>query len=426
MNALAEDQAGQRYEACADKARVLLHDLRESGAPDAPPDPLMLGWARYYLVRSLYTAERYDAAWAALEDKEDTVWSLTSGNAGWMYSAGAELAMRQGDPQAVVEFGMKAVEYQMQGEEKGAALMTATRACALLEELDREDLQHPFAWFLIQQSQDYGAAPVLHGFQFAADCLAEAFDASLAELVVDRIEALRDLDLGDDMEAGQAYAQALGRIEGATWYREAAKPAERIRLERIDALWEAADSGNVQAIDEVLAERPAVEVDSPRWQRSGAPTALMAAAFAGQHEAVRTLLSAGADPHVANPRRRTALVLAADQGHASCIDALVEGGAQLDPPGIFRQTALHLAGWQNHLEAVEALIGHGADLEVRDMTGATPLALAASEDVPSVIRALLAAGADPATTTDEGFSPAEIADSEGLSEIADLLRSGRA
>lgn len=429
MSGLAEDQASQRYEACADKARALLDDVRAGGAPAAgpgdEPDPLMLGWARYYLVRSLYSAERYDAAWAALIEQEESVWSLTADNAGWLYSAGAELAMRQGEPEAVVQMGMKAVELRMEAGDLGAALMTAATACALLEELDAEALQAPFAWFLIHNGPEYGAAPILHGFQFAADCLAEAYDAALARLVVEGLESLRDLDVADDMEGGLVRAQTLGRIEGAAWYRDAIPARERVRLEGIDALWDAAESADLDALHEVLRGRAGVEVDALRWQRPGMPTALMAAAFAGQVEAVEALLAAGADPSVVNPERRTAVVLAADQGRAGCVEALAKAGADVDQPGIFRQTALHLAAWQSHVQVVDVLVRFGASLEARDMTGATPLALAASEDVPDVIVRLLEAGADPHTVTDEGFTPAQIAEAEGLSEVAALLRSGR-
>jgi len=325
---------------------------------------------------------------------------------------------------------MKAVEYRIQTGDLGAALMAASTACALLEDMDCEQSNGPLAWFLIMNSEEFGAVPLLHGFQYAADGLAaqatgdspEGIDKRVASLVVERIDALRDLDVQGDMEGGQTVAQILGQVEGAAWYRAAATAGERTRLERVDALWTAAERGDADAILEVLRGVGAPSVNARRWQRPTQPTALMAASFAGHAEAVLSLLAAGADPSIQNPQRRTALVLAADQGHASCIDALAEAGADVDRPGIYAQAALHCAAWQDHPVSVRTLIARGADVEARDMTGATPLALAASEDVPEVIAVLLEAGANVESRTNEGFTPLEIAQANGLTQVADLLQ----
>ena len=51
------------------------------------------------------------------------------------------------------------------------------------------------------------------------------------------------------------------------------------------------------------------------------------AAFAGNLESVRKLLTGGADPHFTDPRGVTALHVAALQGHVDCVRALLLAGA---------------------------------------------------------------------------------------------------
>ena len=424
MKDLAEDHRHERYGLGADKAQALLVELR---GEDEEVDPLMLGWTRYHLVRHLHAAERWQAAWEALVEDEVAPWSVSAEVAGWMYSVGAEVAMHLDQAEDVLTMSMKSVEYRMKGEDPGAALMSAANGCALLETLDAEPLNAPLAWFLIQHGEAVGPAPLLHGFQHAADGLAASPepDPTLAALVIERMETLRQAEVGDDMEGGQVLAQTLGRIEGSGWYRSTVDPDERRRLEHIDRLWEAADQGDLRALLSEAEGPPRLPPDTPRWLRPSLPTALMAAAAAGRPSAVRALLDLGADPEFENPQRRTALLIAADQGQAECVRVLAEAGANVDRIGVYGQTALHCAAWQDHAATLRVLIERGAQLETRDMTGATALALAASEDVPEIIQILLAAGANPDTRNDEGWSPVEVAEAEGLDEVAALLRGAR-
>jgi ankyrin repeat protein len=107
--------------------------------------------------------------------------------------------------------------------------------------------------------------------------------------------------------------------------------------------------------------------------------ALVWAAKAGRVEAVRLLVSLGADVD-ADPYRGTALAWAAANGRVAAIRALVALGADPNGRGTFGGpahgegvTALHLAAQAGRRDAVETLLELGADPTVLDaLHGADP------------------------------------------------------
>ena len=169
---------------------------------------------------------------------------------------------------------------------------------------------------------------------------------------------------------------------------------------------------------------------------SGADGRLLAAVGAGNADAVRVLVEAGADVRAARGDGMTALHVAAEHGRAEVARALVGAGAVVDAgTRIGRYTPLHLAARGGHgavvalllaagadpnaattnsgvtalhlaagavggTGAVAALLDHGADPNAREESaGQTPLMFAAGANRPASVAALLAAGADPAVRT---------------------------
>ncbi len=188
---------------------------------------------------------------------------------------------------------------------------------------------------------------------------------------VDRVQAMIDDDpslaTSRDAEGVSALMRARYRFD------EALTDAIRAHVTDLD-VFEAASFGDVVRVDELLATDP-----SPVDARSGDGfTALHLAAFFGQVDAARLLMT---------------------------------HGAEVDAPGTgwMTGTALHSAASARHAAVVEALLEAGADPNARQLGGWTALHAAARNGDLASIMLLLAAEGDPAGVNDEGASVLEMA-----------------
>ena len=125
-------------------------------------------------------------------------------------------------------------------------------------------------------------------------------------------------------------------------------------------------------------------------------TALHWAARNGDTELTQMLLFAGANVKATTRLGGyTPLMMASDQGHATVIAALLAGGADAKAANALGTTALMLAAQSGNPQAVTTLVENGAEIEAKEKTfGQTPLMFAASMNRVEAIKALLKAGAD--------------------------------
>src|SRR5437899_2885753 len=176
----------------------------------------------------------------------------------------------------------------------------------------------------------------------------------------------------------------------------------------------------------------AVCADAPRphTQIDFGITPLMAAAYDGDAEKVKTLLGEGADPNASDILGDTALiyVVYADpqplRTQIAIAQLLLDAGAKVNARGLSGDTVLHEAVIGGRLPLVKFLLNRGADVNVRGIYEYTPLMRAAYSDSDSegsakVVKALLAKGAQVNAKNDEGVTPLMLA---AQVEQANLLR----
>ena len=201
-------------------------------------------------------------------------------------------------------------------------------------------------------------------------------------------------------------------------------PAERAAYRGVFA---AAVTGDPRALAGIAAKDAGIDA------RDGyGRTALIVAAYSGQHEVMRALVKAGANPNalehdrydivtiaaVANdvPTLKvalslgasarnvtsrydgTALIAAAQLGHAEVVRELIRAGAPLDHVNNLGWTALIESivlgdGGPRHVDTLRALVEAGANVNLADRGGQSPLALARGRGYREMVSILERAGA---------------------------------
>lgn len=94
--------------------------------------------------------------------------------------------------------------------------------------------------------------------------------------------------------------------------------------------------------------------------------------IAGDLNAVKVSVGAGASIHGKDKWQRTPLILASQLGEAAIVRFLIEQGAFVNARNSNLETALHWAARFGQVETVELLIAKGANIEAKDRGSNTP------------------------------------------------------
>ncbi len=183
----------------------------------------------------------------------------------------------------------------------------------------------------------------------------------------------------------------------------------------------AAQSGKHDAVDSLVKAGAKVEARAKDGR-----TALMYAAGWADGATVKTLLDAGARIDARSEDQWTALMMAASRGSSESLDALIAAGANMEFKNRWGQTALTCAALVADTEKVRKLV-HGSPLNAADANGMTALNVACGggEDSNPVVAALLEAGADPKIADSDGVTPLmRAADRGDAARVAMLLKAG--
>jgi ankyrin repeat protein len=138
------------------------------------------------------------------------------------------------------------------------------------------------------------------------------------------------------------------------------------------SIHKAAEAGNIEAVKQHLAAGANVNAKD-----EDSKTPLLHAAVDGHKDVVELLIAKGADIELrCTTCGGTALGHAASGGHKEIIELLIEKGADVNAKSKGETTPLHSAAMHDHKEIAELLIAKGADVNVKDENSHTPLDLA--------------------------------------------------
>ena len=203
------------------------------------------------------------------------------------------------------------------------------------------------------------------------------------------------------------------------------------------ALFEAIAAGDVEAVKQALSAgaRPDARLEGE--------TAVLKAAALGRLDILEALIAAGADvnkPASAEEERawgtgRTPLIVAAEGGHIGCVAALLKAGAHVDArmrhENVSWMGALSAAAANRHAQVVKMLLARGASAAGSPQD--RPLWYAVKGGDVEVIRTLIEAGADANAAIErklgnstEHLSPLSAAFDRKDNAIIEMLEKARA
>jgi hypothetical protein len=165
-----------------------------------------------------------------------------------------------------------------------------------------------------------------------------------------------------------------------------------------------------------LQEVPAVAPPPP-----AAPVhPLHDAAWWGNVERARQLISEGADVNARDSSGLPPLYLAVVRGHQAIVDVLIRNGADVNVD--VGTTPLYAAVREGHVAVASMLIANGAEVDVQDERDMTPLHWAVAKNNIALVRLLIASGADLNRRAMGGTTPLGRAVKGGYDDIAELLK----
>ena len=152
-------------------------------------------------------------------------------------------------------------------------------------------------------------------------------------------------------------------------------------------------------------------------------TALHYAVEHGQTDIMQWLISNGADANVPDRKGNTALHIASDYGSQSAVKILLPMIHDLNTGNEWGSTALHYAAAYGHIEVMQLLISNGADVNQQSTFGRTPLHAAAQFPDTAPAKLLLAAGADPDIRDADGLLPIDLAKQRQNERVSRFLNT---
>ena len=176
----------------------------------------------------------------------------------------------------------------------------------------------------------------------------------------------------------------------------------------------AAVAGDIATLSELNSRHGTSAIDAFSTRLS---TALRYAAWHDHLDAVKALISWGANPSFHDGDGETALAVAAREGFTRVVEYLLEYPQDLDMLGAGGQGLLHHASREGRAEIVEMLIRAGANPNIQNVKELdTPLHYVARHGHTDMVKLLLRLGADPHAKNADGTTPLDRAHHSRSSE----------
>lgn len=189
-------------------------------------------------------------------------------------------------------------------------------------------------------------------------------------------------------------------------------------VDHVNSLYFLAWFGFVTSLRITVARRPKFN----EYTTAELGHALLAAAFAGETEAVQFLLDANAAVATVDLNGESALHFAAREDHVDVVRSLlVDSRTDANSKCQLGLTPLHCATMSGSTECVKLLLEGGADVNSRDNRGDTVLSSAVKRDNMEIVKLLLKHNADTSIPGQKLDTPMHQAAHWGSTEVVKML-----
>src|SRR5262245_29094609 len=166
---------------------------------------------------------------------------------------------------------------------------------------------------------------------------------------------------------------------------------------------------------------PAPVHATPRSPEKIATSLMLDAAWRGQTDAIKRLISSGADISARDDDGNTALLRAASAGKTQSVNTLLSAGAPVNEENHMGEQPLMLAAAGGYVDIVGSLLRRGADLAARTRRGETALTLAIRRCHQQVAKLLIDHRADVRAVLDHSMTLLMVAAAACPSDLVELL-----
>jgi ankyrin repeat protein len=278
-------------------------------------------------------------------------------------------------------------------------------------------------------------------------CFAEAIRNGNFELIGALLMCSGDPNLDLPVERGQApleIAVMSGHVDIVERLLEGGASANVVDMDGCPLLWRAVNSGHSDiselllkagvksdAVNYRIAKSKDPESllrivsgdfeDSPSHNHDRGRTALTIAAARNDAKVVRSLLSAGADPDIADFGGWKPLPVALRKAHSETARVLISAGAQIDTPSPDGIPSLFLAVKNSDHGCIRALVDAKIDVNFAADAKLTALHVAATRGDVETMEILTKAGADRNATAVDGSTALHMAADHGHLRMVQVL-----
>ena len=137
----------------------------------------------------------------------------------------------------------------------------------------------------------------------------------------------------------------------------------------------------------------------------------------GNIDAVKHMITNGANIEMTSSNGRTPLYSASRWGHLEIVKVLIAGGGDVNKAEWYGRTPLYTASCNGHLKIVNVLIASGGDVNKADNEGKIPLFNASKYGHLEIVKVLIANKANFLCKNNDGETPLDVAKTDEIKQF---------